>query len=124
MINVLAAALKLIPTQQITYKKWLGLQTNNIGIQVNTYSDPVVVPGSIQPAGADTYYKLGIANTADIYTCALRGDALSVSDMQSNDIIIGADGQVYNIFKSDRWFNYPDQDWNHILLRRAKSYDK
>lgn len=124
MINVLAAALSIIPKQRITYKKWLGLRPNNIGLLVNTYSDPVTVTGSIQPASADTYYKLGIANTADIYICALHANTVSVAEMQSDDIIIGSDGKVYNIFKSDRWSDYPYQDWNHILLRRAKIYDK
>lgn len=124
MMNVLSAALSIIPKQQITYKKWLGLKPNNIGLLVNTYSDPVTVYGSIQPASADTYYKLGIANTADIYICALHANTVSVAEMQSDDIIIGADSKVYNIFKSDRWSDYPYQDWNHILLRRAKIYDK
>lgn len=124
MINVLAAALRIIPTQTITYKKWLGHQPNDIGIVVNTYDEPISVPGNIQPAGANTYYKLGIANNNDIFICALRGDALSLAELNSNDIIIGADGMIYNIFKSNRWSQYPQQDWNHILLQRAKNYDK
>ena len=122
MINVLATALKIIPKQQITYKKFLRVAPNRIGIMVNVYGDPITVNGSIQPASADTLYKLGIANTGDIYVCFLHGDAVSVAEMQSNDLIINSAGEVFNIFKSDRWYDYPDQNWNRVFLRRAKNY--
>lgn len=121
MINVLASALKAIPKQQITYKKFKAVAPNRIGIMVNTYYDPITVEGSIQPASADTLYKLGIANTGDIYTCFLHGDAVSIADIQSNDLIIRGN-EVFNIFKSDRWYDYPGQDWNRVFLRRAKNY--
>lgn len=121
MINVLASALKAIPKQQITYKKFKAVAPNRIGIMVNTYYDPITVEGSIQPASADTLYKLGIANTGDIYTCFLHGDAVSIADIQSNDLIIRGN-EVFNIFKSDRWYDYPGQDWNRVFLRRAKDY--
>lgn len=122
MINVLKAALRAIPTQKITYKKFIGVRPNRIGLMVNTYAAPVTVDGSIQPASADTLYKLGIANTGDIFVCVLQGDAVSVAEVQSNDLIINTAGEVFNIFKSDRWYDYPDQNWNRILLRRAKNY--
>lgn len=122
MINVLKAALRVIPTQKITYQKFLGVQPNGIGLMVNTYADPVTVDGSIQPASADTLYKLGIANTGDIFVCVLQGDAVSVAEVQSNDLIINSVGEKFNIFKSDRWYDYPDQNWNRVLLRRAKNY--
>ena len=122
MINVLSAALKAIPKQQITYKKFLRVAPNRLGLMVNVYGDPITVAGSIQPASADTLYKLGIANTGDIYVCFLHGDAVSVAEIQSNDLIINKDGEVFNIFKSDRWYDYPNQDWNRVFLRRAKNY--
>lgn len=122
MINVLRAALRVIPKQKITYKKFSRVAPNGFGILVNVYENPVTVNGSIQPASADTLYKLGIANTGDIYVCVLEGDAVSVAEIQSNDLIINSSGEVFNIFKSDRWYDYPDQNWNRLLLRRAKNY--
>lgn len=122
MINVLSAALRAIPKQKIKYKKFIRVAPNRLGLMVNVYGDPVTVDGSIQPASADTLYKLGIANTGDIYVCFLHGDAVSVAEMQSNDLIINKDGEVFNIFKSDRWYDYPNQDWNRVFLRRAKNY--
>ena len=122
MINVLKAALGIIPKQQITYKKFKAVAPNGIGNLVNTYYEPVTVSGSIQPADADTLYKLGIANTGDIYTCFLHGDAVSIAEMQSNDIIINSAGEVFNVFRSDRWYDYPGQDWNRVFIRRAKKY--
>lgn len=122
MINVLARALKIIPKQQVTYKKFKKVTVNALGCQVNEYEQPITVEGSIQPTDQDTLYKLGIANTGDIYTVFLRGNAVSIAQIQSNDIIIGANGQVYNIFRADIWEDYPDQDWNRILVKRAKKY--
>lgn len=124
MLNVLNAALRLLPTQQITYKKFLRTAPNKIGNMVNEYADPITVNGSIQPADVETLYRLGVGNTGDIYVCHLKANTLSISQLQSNDIIIGADGQIYNIFRADKWSMYPGQDWNSILLRRAKTYGK
>lgn len=122
MINVLGAALSILPKQNITYKKFTGVRPNNIGILVNTYADPITVVGSIQPASDDTLYKLGIANTGDIFTCYLHGNLVSIADVQSNDIVVDAAGNLYNIFRSDKWSTYPGQDWNRIFLRRSKKY--
>ena len=122
MINVLKRALNIIPKQKVTYKKFLRVSVNTIGNQVNVYDTPVTVEGSIQPTDQDTLYKLGIANTGDIYTVFLRGNAVSIAQIQSNDLIIGANGQVYNIFRADIWEDYPNQDWNRILVKRAKNY--
>lgn len=123
MMNVLKAALKLIPKQQITYKKFIRVSVNPLGNQVNVYADPVTVIGSIQPADNDTLYKLGIANTGDYFICYIHANTLSIAQLQSNDIIVGTDGTIYNIFQSEMWYNYPDQDWNKIIIRRAKTYD-
>lgn len=122
MMNVLQRALNIIPKQTITYRKFLRQVPSAIGLLRNEYAPDVKVAGSIQPVDADTMYKLGIANTGDVFICYLHGDVLSVSQMKSNDIIIGIDGQVYNVFRSDKWSNYPDQDWNMVFIRRAKNY--
>lgn len=122
MINVLKTALKIIPKQTITYRKFIRRAPNKLGILVNTYDEPISVNGSIQPADADTLYKLGIANTGDIFICYLHSDVVSIANIESNDIIINARGDVFNIFRSDRWYDYPSQDWNRIFLRRAKDY--
>lgn len=121
-MNVLKRALNVIPKQQVTYKKFKKVVVNILGQQVNTYETSVTVEGSIQPTDQDTLYKLGIANTGDIYTVFLRGNAVSIAQIQSNDLIIGADGTVYNIVRADIWEYYPDQDWNRVLVKRAKKY--
>lgn len=122
MINVLKAALRVIPKQAITYRKFLGQVPSPIGLLRNTYAPDVTVMGSIQPIDADTMYKLGIANTGDVFSCWLHGDVVSVAEIQSNDLIIGNDGTIYNVFRSEKWSGYPYQDWNMIFIRRAKNY--
>ena len=122
MINVLDAALSVLPKQVITYKKFKSRAPGPIGIIANVYYAPITVIGSIQPADAQTLYQMGIANTGDIWFLWVKSNVLSTSELDSNDIIVDEQGNVYNIFRSDKWSSYPDQDWNRIFVRRAKEY--
>lgn len=124
MINVLDAALSLLPKQTITYKKFKGRACGPIGLIANIYYPAETVIGSIQPADAETLYKMGIANTGDIWFLWVKSNVLSTSELDSNDIIIDEQGNIYNIFRSDKWSTYPNQDWNRIFVRRAKEYGK
>jgi len=124
MFNVLKSALNIIPKQVIYYRKFLGRKPNSIGNMVNTYGDKVAIIGSIQHAERSLLYKMGIANTEDVYTVWLHTNAQGVSEIESADQIIGPDGSVYNVIDTDVWYDYPAQDWNKILVRRAKKYDK
>lgn len=124
MFNVLKAALNIIPKQTIYYRKFISRKPNSIGNMVNTYGPKIAIIGSIQHAERSLLYKMGIANTEDVYTVWLHVNALGVSEIASNDQIIGSDGAVYNVIDADVWYDYPEQDWNKILVRRAKKYDK
>lgn len=123
MFNLLKSALKIIPKQTITYRKFIRRTTNDFGSLVNTYGSPITTTGSIQPAGASLIYKLGIADTGDIYVVYLHGNAVGVSQMASNDQIIDKKGNIYNIIRTDVWYDYPEQDWNKVIVRRVKNYD-
>ena len=121
--NVLNIALSVIPKQDIIYRKYMTQETNELGIMVNVYDEPITVKGSIQPADENTLYKLGIGYADDVYVCHLPANVLSISELQTNDQIIDSDGNEYNIFMLDKWFTYPNQNWNRVLIRRVKNYD-
>lgn len=123
MFNLLKSAFHIIPKQTIKYKKFTTRTVNSLGNMVNTYGEELTTTASIQPVGRDTLYKLGIADTGDIYVVYLHGDIVGANKMSSNDLIIDSKGNKYNIFRTDVWFDYPDQDWNKILVRRIKSYE-
>ncbi len=120
--NVLAQALSVIPRQTIRYKKFIKNIPNDVGNLVPQYAPEKITEGSLQPAGAQLLWKLGIANVPDLYVCYLRADVVSEVDATSNDIITDANGNVFNIFRTDRWFQYPCQDWNKIIVQRKKNY--
>lgn len=124
MFNVLKSALNIIPKQTIYYRKFISRTPNEIGNMVNTYGDKISVIGSIQHAERSLLYKMGIANTEDVYVCYIHVNALGVAEIASNDQIIDKKGEVYNVIDSDVWYDYPVQDWNKVLVRRAKHYDK
>ena len=60
MFNLLKSALKIIPKQTVYYRKFISRSPNALGNMVNKYSVKKAATGSIQPAGRDTLYKLGI----------------------------------------------------------------
>lgn len=120
--NVLEDALTIIPTQTITYQKFLKNVINSVGNNVPQYADAQTADGSIQPAGASLLYKLGLANIPDLYVCYVRANVISLGDASSNDIIKDESGNIYNIIRTDAWFNYPAQDWNKIIIQRKKNY--
>lgn len=123
MFNVLKSALNIIPKQVIYYRKFISRKPNAIGNMVNTYGQKIPVIGSIQHAERSLLYKMGIANTEDVYEAWLHINALGVSEIASNDQIIGPHGEIYNVIDTDVWYDYPEQDWNKILVRRAKKYE-
>lgn len=123
MFNLLKSALNIIPKQTITYKKFVSRAPNALGNLVNTYGQQITTTGSVQPVGKDTLYKLGIADTGDIYVVYLHGAVFGADKLSSNDLIIDANGNHYNIFRTDAWFDYPNQDWNKVLARRVKNYE-
>lgn len=123
MFNLLKSALNVIPKQTVYYRKFISRTPNELGNMVNKYSAKKTTTGSIQPAGRDTLYKLGIADTGDIYVVYLHGNVVGQNKIESNDQIIDTKGNVYNIFRTDVWFDYPEQDWNKLLVRRVKNYD-
>lgn len=123
MFNLLKSALKIIPKQQVSYRNFMSRSPNALGNMVNTYSEYKTVEGSIQPAGVTLLYKLGIADTGDLYTVYLRADVCGIDKLKSNDQIKDSQGNVYNIIRTDVWFDYPNQDWNKLLVRRVKNYD-
>lgn len=123
MFNVLKSALNIIPRQAIYIRKFIGRTPNDIGIMVNTYGERIKVIGSIQHAERSLIYKMGIANTEDVYVAWIHINAVGVSEIASNDQIISSSGEIFNVIDTDVWYDYPVQDWNKVLVRRAKTYD-
>lgn len=123
MFNLLKAALRVIPKQTVYYRKFISRSPNTLGNMVNTYGDKKATTGSIQPVGKDTLYKLGIADTGDLYVVYLHGNVVGANKIESNDQIVDSKGTAYNIIRTDVWFDYPMQDWNKLLVRRVKNYD-
>lgn len=122
MPNVLSNALKILPSQDITYKKFTNNIVNEVGNQVPQYAEPIIAKGSLQPAGASLLWKLGLADIPDLWVCYIRANVISESDASSGDLIIDSNGRVFNIFRTDNWFQYPNQDWNKLLIQRKKNY--
>lgn len=123
MFNLLKKALNIIPKQTIKYRKFVSRTPNTLGNMVNTYGNVKTTTGSIQPVSASLLYKLGIADTGDLYVVYLHDNVVGTNKMASNDQIIDASGNYYNIIRTDIWYDYPDQDWNKLLVRRVKNYE-
>lgn len=122
MFNLLKSALNIIPKQKVFYRQFKSRTANAMGDLINTYETQVSITASIQPAGANLLYKMGIADTGDLYVVYLHANAVGINKIASNDQIIDSKGNYYNVISTDVWYDYPEQDWNKILVKRVKSY--
>lgn len=58
--NLLNQAFRLIATQSFQYKKFISRSTNDIGLYVSLYADPICTTGSIQPVSRSLYQEYGL----------------------------------------------------------------
>jgi hypothetical protein len=110
--NLLDLASSVIPTQPFDYYKFIGRQTNDIGIDVVNYELPITVYGSIQPVPQNTYMALGLDWQKAYINIYTSKKILDIDRDVSGDKIIFANKE-YKCLSNTDWF---DMDgWNATL---------
>lgn len=116
--NLLQKALKLIPPETYQYEKFLGEQTNAMGIKVPTYAEPVMISGSVQSPENSLYEQMGLSlekNYKIFYgSIDIRGNE---TQPQPDRFIY--DGKTFETVKNSNWFNY--DGWCGVLAVERKS---
>lgn len=110
--NLLKRALHITGAQAVIYRRFSGRTTNEIGLDVSAFADPVQIKGSVQAVPRSTYEQLGLdfqKRYVTLYTVA------EVFDLQrdiSGDMIEFG-GKTYQLVSSTDW--HPMAGWQSVL---------
>ncbi len=103
--NVLSLALSVIGKQSIKYYRFIGRETNEIGIDINRYAPPEIIYASVQAVDRNLYQYLGLdfqKRYIRLYACVQLQD---VARNRSSDQIE---------FSNQRYQLLSDADWFYI----------
>lgn len=100
--NLLLSAFSLICPEPFSLRKFVSRETNEIGLDVTTYAEPVELLGSVQAVDARFYGEFGLdfeKNYIHIWTAS---DITNLQRLTAPDVID---------WHSKRWEVVSDNDW-------------
>lgn len=110
--NLLKRALHLTGSQAVTYRRFSGRTTNEIGLDVSSYADPVEIKGSVQAVPRSTYEQLGLDFQKRYVTLYTVAEVLDLQRDISGDMIEFG-GKTYQLVSSTDW--QPMDGWQSVL---------
>ena len=114
--NLLKKAMQIIPTEKITYKKFISNSTNDLGQKVPTYEDFENIKASVQSVSIDSMKKLEL-DFAKTYKMIYSLTNLNTISKNSASDLIVYNSENYQVVKKDSdWINY--NGWNGVLVVR------
>ena len=113
--NLLALALSIIGSQTVSYMKYNGRTTNEVGQDIASYDAPIDLKGSFQPVPTSLYAQNGLDFSKKYYTFYASSDLLDIQRDVSGDKLIYAE-RTYQIEDENDWFVY--NGWKGVLCVR------
>ena len=121
MFNLLTTALTVIPPESLQYERFKSFSTNEIGLDVLTFEDPVEIKGSIQHHVSEKLY--------DAYGLSLNKDYCLVdvpaqlygSEKQITPDKLTFHGETWIVMKATDWFIY--NGWVRVIVVAEKDYE-
>lgn len=117
--NLLNTALSIIPPVSFSYMKWLGKETNELGIEVPRYGEPIEVEGHCQPTTNSMYASLGLDLEKNYNSFWIPSNVVSL-DEQTNPDKITFGGSNWIVIKTVDWFSY--DGWTEVIAVKEKDY--
>lgn len=119
--NLLLTALTVIPPETLSYEKWQGNTTNEIGFDVPSYSDPVLVKGSIQYHIAEKMYQaFGLSLNKHYALVNLPASVVGLEESLTPDRLT-FHGKKWIIIKNNNWHTY--NGWCKVIVVEEKDYN-
>lgn len=100
--NILAQALSVIGQTSFSYYKFLERVTDEYGIDVPLYAEPVTITGSLQPVPRNLYQNLGLDLNKNYITVYSTSPLFDVRRDTSGDNIVWA-GLVFQALSANDW---------------------
>ncbi len=107
--NVLSLALSVINKQRIQYFRFIGRETNEIGIDMNRYAPPELLCASVQAVDRNLYQYLGLdfqKSYIRVYACKPLQD---IGRDRSSDQVEFAH-QRYQVLSDANWYHIDGWD--------------
>jgi len=104
-MSLLDLALSIQASQTVSYYKFTGQTTDDIGRDVPSYDDAVTLVGSFQPISQELYAQNGFALNKKYFVFYTSND-LNVVDRDSSGDKIVYDNDTYQVLDKNDWFAY------------------
>lgn len=100
--NILGMALTLIPEQTALLFRWISRETNEFGIDVDTFAHPVPLIGSIQPVDRSRYGYMGLNDSKSYIVIYSTEIARTVTNTENPDQVEYM-GRRYRVMSAADW---------------------
>ena len=102
--NLLAQALTVIKPSPIKFFKTLGRSSNDIGLLVSQYADPVTVMASVQAVARNVYEQFGLDFQKNYIQIWLQVGVIDINRDTSGDQV-DWNCRRYECKSDDNWYN-------------------
>lgn len=110
--NLLVRASRLIGLATVQYLKDMGRTTNEIGLDVTTYADPIDVRGSLQSVPRSVYQAYGLDFQKNYLMFYTTTDVIDLSrDVSGDQLQYG--GKKYQLVSETDWMQI--DGWTGVL---------
>ena len=110
--NLLSTALTPICPESFNLRKFVSRTTNEIGLDVATYSDPVELFGSVQAVDARFYADFGLDFEKNYIHIWTETQITNVQRLTSPDVIEW-NSKRWEVVSDNDWF--PVDGWNNFI---------
>ena len=111
--NLLVTALSVISQQTVTLHKFVERETNEYGLDVTTYAEPVSIMGSMQPIARNLYDQYGLDLSKNYYNFYTKFDVQDVRRDTSGDMIT-FNGLQFQVLSALDWAAV--DGWKGLLI--------
>ena len=99
----------------IYHKKFIGNTTNDVGMLVPTYEDPVQISGSFQVVSSSLYSQRGLDINKHYRILYTNTEITEIDNNTSSDRILYGD-DTYQVLDKEDWYVY--NGWSGVLCVR------
>jgi len=110
--NLLNLALTVINRQAFQYQQLLSITTNELGLDIQNFSSPIPLSGSIQPVERSQVKELGLDFNKRVIEIWVEENLKDVARNSAGDRIL-YNNRIWQVIGEDEWFEL--DKWDQIL---------
>ena len=116
LFNIASSALGgALGKEVIFYEKFLGNISNDVGILIPSYEDPIQINGSFQVVSSSLYSQRGLDINKHYRILYTNTEITEIDNNTSSDRILYGD-DTYQVLDKEDWYVY--NGWSGVLCVR------